>query len=394
LTAGVTAALYQSSLNGGTAGAGTHTPEALAYNTAGATATAQISVTVLGPPTSPTVKVTEPSNGATLSSSISFQVSTAVSDPAAEASTVEVSLSGFGNGLVPCEGAEAACGSVAWSQAPAGSYAVKAQLLGSDGTVLADSGPPLTFTVAGSGSTATGQGSSGPTVANAASFGAQVAPGSLIAAFFNGPKRPTVSAGSVPLPTTLAGMTLTANGLPMPLLYASSTQINAQVAYETPIGDIAVALSIDGAAGTNLTARVAAAVPGVFVFGQNRAVAQNQDLSLNTADSPAAPGSVITLYFTGQGVSVNPFATGTAAPLTPLSIPSFSASATIGGEPATIYFVGSAPTFVGLSRAKILVPDLAASTYPIALTINGVASNAPSPDGAVGHGSGSATETR
>jgi len=67
---------------------------------------------------------------------------------------------------------------------------------------------------------------------------------------------------------------------------------------------------------------------GIFVFGQNRAVAQNQDLSLNGADNPAAVGSIITLYFTGEGASVNPVATGAAAPLTPLSVPSFSTSAT------------------------------------------------------------------
>jgi len=265
---------------------------------------------------------------------------------------------------------------VTWSQASAGSYGVKAQLLGSDGTVLADSGLAVTFTVAGTGSAGTGPGSS-PAVANAGSFATQVSPGSLVSAFFNGPSRPTLVAGSVPLPTTLAGMTLSANGLPMPLLYASSTQINAQMPYETPIGNVAVPLSIDGAAGTNGAADVAAAVPGIFVFGQNRAVAQNQDLSLNTENNPAAVSSVITVYFTGQRVSVNPFATGAAAPLTPLSAPSFSASATIGGQPAIIYFIGLTPAFVGLSQANIVVPDLAAGTYPIVLTINGVASNAP-----------------
>jgi len=72
--------------------------------------------------------------------------------------------------------------------------------------------------------------------------------------------------------------------------------------------------------------------------------------------------------------SVNPFATGTAAPLTPLSVPSFSANATNGGQPANIYLIGLTPAFVGLSQANIVVPDLAAGTYPIVLTINGVAS--------------------
>jgi uncharacterized protein (TIGR03437 family) len=46
----------------------------------------------------------------------------------------------------------------------------------------------------------------------------------------------------------------------------------------------------------------------------NRAIVQNQDLSLNSADNPAVRGSVIAAYLTGQG-AVNPAVrSGQAAP--------------------------------------------------------------------------------
>ena len=85
----------------------------------------------------------------------------------------------------------------------------------------------------------------------------------------------------------------------------------------------------------------------------------------------------MTVYFTGEGISVNPVPTGDAAPPTPLSFPSFPYTATNGGQPPTVYFMGFMPGFVGLGQANIVVPDLAPGTYPITLTVNNVMSNAP-----------------
>jgi uncharacterized protein (TIGR03437 family) len=104
---------------------------------------------------------------------------------------------------------------------------------------------------------------------------------------------------------------------------------------------------------------------------------QNMDGTLNSTNNPADPGRVVIAYLTGQGALDNPVPTGAAAPASPLSRAKATASATIGGRPATVQFLGLAPSFVGLAQANVLVPDLAPGDYPLVITVGGVASNAP-----------------
>jgi uncharacterized protein (TIGR03437 family) len=122
---------------------------------------------------------------------------------------------------------------------------------------------------------------------------------------------------------------------------------------------------------------VAAAAPAIFVDSGNHAIAQNQDLSLNTSQAPAKPGTLITAYLTGQGL-VNPsVATGAAAPAGPLAWASLPYSATVGGEAAKVHFLGLTPGLVGLLQANIEVPPLAGRSsgdYPLVVTVGGVAS--------------------
>ena len=51
-------------------------------------------------------------------------------------------------------------------------------------------------------------------------------------------------------------------------------------------------------------------------------------------------------------------------------------SATIGGVAADVQFVGLAPNFPGVAQIDLKIPTLAPGTYPVVITIGGVASNA------------------
>jgi uncharacterized protein (TIGR03437 family) len=115
--------------------------------------------------------------------------------------------------------------------------------------------------------------------------------------------------------------------------------------------------------------------PGIFQYGTNRAVAQNQDYSLNEPGKPAAAGSVIMVYLTGVGPVDNPVATSAAAVRSPLSKSTSTYSATIGGREATVEWLGLVPDMVGLAQANVRVPALAAGEYPVQVTVGGVASN-------------------
>jgi len=124
---------------------------------------------------------------------------------------------------------------------------------------------------------------------------------------------------------------------------------------------------------------VAAAAPGIFVYGNNWAVVLNQDYSLNGPSNPAKAGSYVMLYGTGAG-AVNPAVpTGSAAPASPSPLSTVTnVTATIQGVPAvpaTVTFQGLAPGFVGLLQVNLQVPALPSGAYLIQITAGGVKSN-------------------
>jgi uncharacterized protein (TIGR03437 family) len=224
-----------------------------------------------------------------------------------------------------------------------------------------------------------------PTIAaveNGASFvvGGPVSAGSLATIFGTGFGAQT-AATSVPLPLQLANTSVTVNNVPAPLIFVNPSQINFQVPVETAAGPAMAIVTFNNFPSAAFTFEVAAAAPGIFLYDTTRAIAQNHaDNSLNGPNSPAAPGDYLVVYLTGQGPVSGPALTdGVPLPAPP---PLFTAtlpnSATIGGKPATMTFLGLTPGFIGLAQADIQVPQLApAGDYPLVITINGVKSNAP-----------------
>ncbi|PWU06648.1 MAG: hypothetical protein C5B51_11815 [Terriglobia bacterium] len=217
-----------------------------------------------------------------------------------------------------------------------------------------------------------GQTASIDAVVNAADFQAPVAPGSVISIFGSNLARATEQAGGAPVPTTLGGVSVVVNGtLKAPLFYVSPAQINAQLPYEVLAGKNTIV--VNGSSPASFT--VAASAPGIITYGAGRAVAVNQDYSLNSPEHPAPVDGWMTVYMTGQGLVSPPVVTGTAAPGDPLSVPMLSASATLGGQPATILFAGLTPGYVGLFQVNLRVPSLPSGDFPLVVTVGGTRSN-------------------
>jgi uncharacterized protein (TIGR03437 family) len=212
-------------------------------------------------------------------------------------------------------------------------------------------------------------------IVNAASYKPSIAPGSLISIFGSDLARNIGTPSNVPLPATLAGTSVTLGGRPTPLLYVSPTQINAQVPYEVTPGTVPVVVRTGGLETASVNATISPAAPGIFMFGENRAVVQNQDGSLNTSENPAHAGSIIVAYLTGLGNVDHPVPTGAAAPLSPLSSSLFPVNVTVAGMTADVQFAGLTPGFVGLMQLNVRVPQVPAGTHPIEISINGSASN-------------------
>lgn len=224
-------------------------------------------------------------------------------------------------------------------------------------------------------------------VVNGATFQTTIAGGSWITVFIDQTAPAEVKANQVPLPTLLAGYRILVTGSPIPL-YAitpvspSGTQINAQLPYEVAPGNVQLVVEQNGAPSAAFPFAVQQTAPGIFVFGNNRAVVQNVapdgSLSVNTADNPIPAGDYVIAYLTGQGPVDPPIATGTLAGASPLSVPTQPYSATLNNVPVAVSFLGMTPAQISLAQANIQIPrDTPPGTYPLVITVGGAPSNGP-----------------
>jgi uncharacterized protein (TIGR03437 family) len=175
------------------------------------------------------------------------------------------------------------------------------------------------------------------------------------------------------IPFNVAGTSVTVDGMPAPILYAQSRQIN----FVTPWG-----IRTDGAripvcakfsdATSCFYAETAAAAPGFFNVGDSTA-ATNEDGTANSRDNPAHPGSYVLLYMTGAGPLTDAVPDGGIADLVPkwLAASATVKMATLPGIcirvvcpkefPADTLYAGWVPTWT--NGAQVLIIRLPLNSY-------------------------------
>jgi len=197
-------------------------------------------------------------------------------------------------------------------------------------------------------------------IVNAASFlpsPVPLAPGALISIFGINFSTALTQATELPLPTEMAGISVTVNGTRMPLVFVSPNQINAQLPYDLRSGEAKIRVTSAQGSSAEESVNIGAAAPGIFMIaGGTRAVAINQDFTLNTAENAEARGRVLTVYLTGIGPLDGELPAGQPAPSSTLYRAALDSSATIGGRDAPILFLGLTPGFVGLAQANVQIP--------------------------------------
>ncbi len=213
-------------------------------------------------------------------------------------------------------------------------------------------------------------------VTNAGSYSpTAISPGSLISIFGSGLSAMTASASSIPLPMSVADTSVIIGGVPAPVLFESPVQINVQVPWEVPVGLAAVVVRTRGASSVPASITVQSAAPGLFTDQGGYAAALNADGSVNSMGNPAAAGSFISVFFTGQGPVTTAVDDGAAPSAGPTISATSKTSATIGGAPAQIEFAGLAPLYPGVAQINLKVPALASGVYSLIVTVGGRASN-------------------
>jgi uncharacterized protein (TIGR03437 family) len=164
------------------------------------------------------------------------------------------------------------------------------------------------------------------------------------------------------------------------VLYTSQTQINVVVPYAV-FGRASTRMTVTyrGQVSTLVELRVLDAVPGVFLAGAgSQGAFLNQNGSVNAASNPAAKGSVITVYATGEGQTTPAGQDGRVTPTdgTLLKRPLLPVTATVGGMPAIVEYAGAAPGIVsGVMQVNLRISDSVASgNQPVFITVGTVTS--------------------
>jgi uncharacterized protein (TIGR03437 family) len=215
-------------------------------------------------------------------------------------------------------------------------------------------------------------------VANAAGYSSNaVSPGELVAIFGSslGPGTPAGmqidSSGIVT--NNLAGTQVLFDGVPGPMVFTSATQVNVLAPFGLATAVTQVQVVYQGQASDSFAMPVTAATPGVFsadTSGTGPGIILNQDNSINSADNPAPPGSVITLWATGAGQLSPPGVDGSVVSGGSLPTPVLPVSAQIGGQPAQVFYAGGAPGIVeGIIQVNLQIPDGVPASSPIVLRI-------------------------
>ena len=200
-------------------------------------------------------------------------------------------------------------------------------------------------------------------VVNSASFVAgAVAPGELISIFGANLGPATGQQGDVVsnmVGNTVENTQVTIGGVAAPILYASPTQINTIVPFGVSGASTELEILYQGQSTASTTLAVQAASPAIFSLkssGGGQGAILNQDGSVNSSTNPAAPGSVISLFATGAGVTT-PASIDGALTTSPYPAPDLAVSVTINGQAAQVTYAGAAPGLVaGVLQVNVVLP--------------------------------------
>jgi len=140
-----------------------------------------------------------------------------------------------------------------------------------------------------------------------------------------------------------------------------------------------IQVEYNGVLGNTVSVPVVGSSPGIFTqfYGPGQAWTVNQDWTFNSASNPAARGTYVSFWLTGQGLVNATVADGTQPPGPTYPIPMLPVSVKLGGvavPAANIAFNGL--VYCGEVQVNLLVPANAPTgdAVPVVVTIGAASS--------------------
>ena len=211
-------------------------------------------------------------------------------------------------------------------------------------------------------------------ISSAADGSKAVAPGGLISIYGQNMSTLSLAASSIPLSTGLGNSCIGVNGAPIPLLYVSSVQINAQLPFSAE-GNTTLTIHSPGGTSNNYNLTIQPTAPSVFMSGSAgpqtglALVVRDNNSQLVTPTNPINPKDTLTIYLTGMGQTAPAILAGQPAPGKPLSWTAVPPVVTLGGAPLSVSYAGLAPGEVGVYQVNATVPSGVPTGLAIPLVI-------------------------
>jgi uncharacterized protein (TIGR03437 family) len=200
-------------------------------------------------------------------------------------------------------------------------------------------------------------------VVNAADQGGAVAPGALVSIFGSDLSPLNQASQQMPLPTALGESCLTVNGVPVPVVFVSPTQINGQIPFQVD-GNVQMVLRTPGGVSDNFNLTILPNAPGIFRNGvagsvtDLPAVFRNANGLLVTGSNPIHRGDTISIYLTGLGRTSPSVEAGVPAPGDPLASVIVPPVVSIGSVEIPVEFAGLVPGSVGVYQINARVTHI------------------------------------
>jgi uncharacterized protein (TIGR03437 family) len=198
-------------------------------------------------------------------------------------------------------------------------------------------------------------------VVNAADGTKPVAPGGLISVYGQQMSPINMATKEIPLPTALGESCLMVNGVPVPMLFVSSQQINGQLPFNVD-GNATMVLRTPGGISNNFYFTILPAAPSIFRTGTAgpavglATVTRADNNELITPTNPIHPGDGIIIWATGLGRTSPPVDSGLPAPAAPLATAVIAPDVTLGGVSLEVTYAGLVPGEVGVYQINASVP--------------------------------------
>jgi uncharacterized protein (TIGR03437 family) len=194
-----------------------------------------------------------------------------------------------------------------------------------------------------------------------------------------------MASSEIPLPTALANSCLSVNGLPVPILFVSPDQVNAQIPFQA-IGDVTLILRTPGGISNNFNIVIEPNAPSVFLTSVGSeinipTVVRNDDNELVTPSHPIhrESGTDLVIYLTGLGGTSPSVPTGQPAPSKPLAYALVQPTVTLGGVELPVLYAGLAPGLVGVDQINVSVPSSVPQgmSVPLVITEGDISTSIP-----------------